>query len=70
VSLYFTKAAPVPKFENNRTPVIGEGVTIAPNSVLGPKKRVAPLKDAHRILITGNFKELGYDRNNVYFIEI
>jgi NDP-sugar pyrophosphorylase family protein len=55
---------------SDRTPVIGEGVTIAPNSVLGPKKRVAPLKDAHRILITGNFKELGYDRNNVYFVEI
>jgi NDP-sugar pyrophosphorylase family protein len=52
------------------TPVIGEGVAIAPHSVLGPKKRVALLKDAHRILTTGRFKELGYDRDNVYFIEI
>ena len=32
------------------TPVIGDGVFIAPGSVLGPKKRVASLKDAHRIL--------------------
>jgi NDP-sugar pyrophosphorylase family protein len=55
---------------SDHTPVIGEGVTISPHSVLGPKKRVAPLKDAHRILTTERFRELGYDRDNVYFIEI
>jgi mannose-1-phosphate guanylyltransferase/phosphomannomutase len=55
---------------SDHTPVVGGGVAISPNSVLGPKKRVAPLRDAHRILITGRFQELGYDRDNVYFIEI
>jgi len=55
---------------SDHTPVIGGGVTISPHSVLGPKKRVAPLRDAHRILTTGRFQELGYDRDNVYFIEI
>ncbi len=53
----------------DHTPVIGEGVTIVENSVIGPKKRVAPIQESHRILSTGRFVELGYDRNNVYFIE-
>jgi NDP-sugar pyrophosphorylase family protein len=51
------------------TPVIGEGVTIVKGSVIGPKKRVAQIQESHRILSTGRFIELGYDRNNVYFIE-
>jgi len=51
------------------TPVIGEGVTIVKGSVIGPKKRVAQVQESHRILSTGRFIELGYDRNNVYFIE-
>ncbi|MEE9594463.1 MAG: NDP-sugar synthase [Candidatus Hydrothermarchaeales archaeon] len=51
------------------TPVVGEGVTIVKGSVIGPKKRVAQVQESHRILSTGRFIELGYDRNNVYFIE-
>jgi NDP-sugar pyrophosphorylase family protein len=51
------------------TPVIGEGVTIEEGSVIGPKKRVAPIYESHRILSTGRFLELGYDKNNVYFVE-
>jgi len=51
------------------TPVIGEGVTIEKGSVIGPKKRVAPIYESHRILSTGRFLELGYDTNNVYFVE-
>ncbi len=51
------------------TPVMGEGVTIVRGSVIGPKKRVAPIQESHRILSTGRFIELGYDKNNVYFIE-
>ncbi|MEE9612663.1 MAG: hypothetical protein V3W19_15535, partial [Desulfatiglandales bacterium] len=51
------------------TPVIGEGVTIVKGSVIGPKKRAAQIHESHRILSTGRFIELGYDRNNVYFIE-
>jgi NDP-sugar pyrophosphorylase family protein len=51
------------------TPVIGEDVTIFERSVIGPKKRVAQIKDSHRILATGKFQDLGYDRANVYFIE-
>lgn len=51
------------------TPVIGEGVVIEEGSVIGPKKRVAPIYESHRILSTGKFLELGYDRNNVYFVE-
>ncbi len=50
-------------------PVIGDGVTIVENSIIGPKKRVAPIQESHKILSTGRFVELGYDRNNVYFIE-
>jgi hypothetical protein len=38
-------------------------------SVIGPKKRVAPIYESHRILSTGKFLELGYDENNVYFAE-
>jgi NDP-sugar pyrophosphorylase family protein len=51
------------------TPVIGEGVTIEEGSVIGPKKRVAPIYESHRILSTGRFLELGYDEHNVYFVE-
>ena len=51
------------------TPVIGEGVVIEVGSVIGPKKRVAPIYESHRILSTGRFLELGYDKNNVYFVE-
>lgn len=51
------------------TPVIGEGVTIEEGSVIGPKKRVAPIYESHRILSTGKFLELGYDKDNVYFVE-
>jgi NDP-sugar pyrophosphorylase family protein len=49
------------------TPVIGDNVTILKGSVIGPRKRVASLEESHRILITGKFTELGYDRYNVYF---
>ncbi len=51
------------------TPVIGEGVTIEKGSVIGPKKRIAPIYESHRILNTGKFLELGYDESNVYFVE-
>ncbi|MEE9564811.1 MAG: NDP-sugar synthase [Candidatus Hydrothermarchaeaceae archaeon] len=51
------------------TPVIGEGVTIEKGSVIGPKKRVAPIYESHSILSTGRFLELGYDKDNVYFAE-
>jgi len=54
---------------NDRSPVIGEGVRIFKNSVIGPKKRVAPIREAHRILSAERFVELGYDSENVYFIE-
>ncbi|MFQ5815428.1 MAG: sugar phosphate nucleotidyltransferase [Candidatus Hydrothermarchaeaceae archaeon] len=50
-------------------PVLGEGVTIVKGSVIGPKKRVARIQESHRLLSTGRFIELGYDRNNIYFIE-
>ena len=53
----------------DRTPVIGEYVTILENSVIGPKKRVASLKDSHKILSAGKFMELGFDSKNVYFVE-
>ena len=51
------------------TPVIGEGVVIEEGSIIGPKKRVAPIYESHRILSTGRFLELGYDETNVYFVE-
>ncbi|MBU2559562.1 NDP-sugar synthase [archaeon] len=51
------------------TPVVGEGVVIEEGSVIGPKKRIAPIYESHRILSTGRFLELGYDKNNVYFVE-
>ena len=47
----------------------GGGVTIRKNSVIGPKKRVAPIDKSHKILSTGKFTELGMDNENVYFIE-
>lgn len=54
---------------HDMTPVIGDGVVIEKGSVIGPKKRVAPIYESHRILSTGRFLELGYDENNVYFVE-
>lgn len=51
------------------TPVIGHDVTVLERSVIGPKKRVASIRDSHRILATGKFQDLGYDKANVYFIE-
>lgn len=53
----------------DRTPVIGEGVRIFERSIIGPKKRVARIQESHRILSTGKFQDLGYDRENIYFIE-
>lgn len=51
-------------------PVVGGGgVTILENSVIGPKKRVAPLNENHRIISTRKFIELGMDRHNTYFME-
>lgn len=53
-----------------RVPVVGGGgVTIFKNSVIGPGKRVAPIKESHRILSTEKFVELGMDRENMYFAE-
>lgn len=53
-----------------RVPVIGGGgVRIFRNSIIGPGKRVAPIKESHRILSTGKFIELGMDRENIYFAE-
>ncbi len=54
---------------HDMTPVIGDGVVIEKGSVIGPKKRVAPIYESHRILSTGRFLELGYDESNVYFVE-
>jgi len=54
---------------HDKVPVIGDGVKILKNSVIGPKKRVAPVKEAHKILSANRFVELGYDSENVYFIE-
>jgi carbonic anhydrase/acetyltransferase-like protein (isoleucine patch superfamily) len=51
------------------TPVVGDGVKIEKNSILGAYKRVAPISHAHTILKSGKFKDLGYDENNLYFIE-
>lgn len=53
----------------DRMVVVGEGVRIFARSVLGPKKRVAHVQESHRILATGKFQELGYDSENVYFVE-
>jgi NDP-sugar pyrophosphorylase family protein len=55
--------------KKERTPVVGDGVNIEPNSILGAYKRVAPIAHAHTILKSGRFKDLGYDDNNLYFIE-
>ncbi len=53
-----------------RVPVIGGGgVKIFKNSIIGPGKRVAPIRESHRILSTGRFMELGMDRENIYFAE-
>lgn len=53
-----------------RVPVVGGGgVCIKNNTVIGPKKRVAPIDKSHKILSTTKFTELGMDNENVYFIE-
>jgi len=55
---------------SERIPVIGGGgVRLPPHSVIGPGKRAAPIRQSHRILSTGKYKELGMDRENVYFVE-
>jgi NDP-sugar pyrophosphorylase family protein len=51
-------------------PVIGNNVSVFERSVLGPKKRVCQLRDSMKVLITGRFRELGYDSRNLYFMEI
>jgi NDP-sugar pyrophosphorylase family protein len=55
--------------KKERTPVVGDGVNIVEHSILGAFKRVAPISHAHTILKSGKFKDLGYDENNIYFIE-
>ncbi len=52
-----------------RTPVVGDGVTIVRHSYLGAYKRVAPISYSHTILKSDKFKDLGYDEHNIYFIE-
>jgi hypothetical protein len=49
--------------------VIGENVTLPPDSVVSLGARVAPLKHSHSILATGRFVELGTDERNIYFAE-
>ena len=49
--------------------VIGENVTLPPESVVSPGVRVATLKHSHSILATGRFVELGTDERNIYFME-
>jgi NDP-sugar pyrophosphorylase family protein len=53
----------------NLIAVIGENVTLPPESVVPAGVRVAPLKHSHRILATGRFVELGIDERNIYFAE-
>jgi NDP-sugar pyrophosphorylase family protein len=55
--------------KKEKTPVVGDGVHIVKNSILGAYKRVAPITHAHNILKSGRFKDLGYDDQNLYFIE-
>ena len=49
--------------------VIGENVTLPPESVVSPGVRVATLKHSHSILATGRFVELGTDERNICFME-
>jgi NDP-sugar pyrophosphorylase family protein len=59
-----------PTHPADRIPVVGGGgVRIVRNSIIGPGKRVAPIYQSHRILVTGRFVELGYDQENLYFRE-
>ncbi len=55
--------------EKDPVPVIGDGVIILKNSIIGPAKRVAPVQKSHMILETQKYVELGYDSYNVYFTE-
>jgi NDP-sugar pyrophosphorylase family protein len=55
--------------KKEKTPVVGDGVHIVKNSILGAYKRVALITHAHNILKSGRFKDLGYDDQNLYFIE-
>jgi NDP-sugar pyrophosphorylase family protein len=59
----------VEQSSSDLVPVVGEGVTILKGSIIGPKKRVAPVYESHKILRTGRFVELGYDNMNIYFVE-
>jgi NDP-sugar pyrophosphorylase family protein len=54
---------------SERVPVIGGGVTILKDSIIGPGKRVAPIENSHKVLKTGMFVELGMDNKNIYFAE-
>ncbi len=54
----------------DKTVVVGENVEIFENSVIGPGKRVAPLKETHEILRTGKYIELGMDEKSLYFMEV
>lgn len=55
--------------QKEKTPVIGDGVHVFKDSVLGSYKRVAKISSAYRILKTDRFIDLGYDSQNIYFTE-
>lgn len=55
--------------DEDNVPVIGENVTIPSGSIIGPRKRVAPIEKSHDILKTGRYLDLGYDSTNIYFVE-
>jgi NDP-sugar pyrophosphorylase family protein len=55
--------------KKDKSPVVGDGVHIMSDSILGAYKRVAPIEHTHTILKSGRFRELGFDNRNVYFIE-
>jgi NDP-sugar pyrophosphorylase family protein len=57
------------EYGEDKTAVVGEDVTIFKGSVIGPKKRVAPIGESHHIMSSGRYLELGYDSRNFYFIE-
>jgi NDP-sugar pyrophosphorylase family protein len=55
--------------KKNQTAVVGDGVRIVKGSNLGAYNRVAPIANAHEILTSGIFIDLGYDEKNIYFTE-
>ncbi len=55
--------------KKNQTAVIGDGVHIVKGSALGAYHRVAPIANAHDVLSSGIFIDLGYDEKNIYFTE-